>query len=140
METIPLQFVTKEAFAPYGVVLAFAEGSHHPFEVLVEEKSQPWRLALYRYSNRSIARMECHTGSMESFEPLEGATVLLVAAHDTPEKQAAFYLDKPVCLHAGTWHQTLALTPEASVKITENLQVGADFYDLEQPLRVGMTT
>ena len=69
---------------------------------------------------------------METFEPLAGVTVLLVAEHETPEEYRAFVLDKPVCLKKGVWHQVLSLTPEASVKITENKDVYSEFYDLSQ--------
>ena len=76
--------------------------------------------------------MENHPFSKESFEPLKGITVLLVAEHETPEEYQAFVLDKPVCLKKGIWHQVLALTPEAQVKITENLEVASEFYEYEK--------
>ena len=39
-------------------------------------------------------------------------------------------------LAKGIWHQTLALTPEASVKITENLEVESVFYTYDSPKKV----
>jgi hypothetical protein len=45
-------------------------------------------------------------------------------------------LDKPVGLAKGVWHQTLALTPEAQVKITENVEVESVFYTYDKPKRV----
>ena len=45
-------------------------------------------------------------------------------------------LDKPVVLKKGIWHQTLALTSEAQVKITENLEVESVFYTYDEPKRV----
>lgn len=80
--------------------------------------------------------MECHPTSLESFEPLSGLTVLVVAEHDKPDEYEAFILDKPVCLYKGVWHQVLALTDEAQVKIAENLDVSSKFYDLEKPISV----
>lgn len=85
---------------------------------------------------KSIQRIECHPTSMETFEPLSGVTVLLVAEHVTPEDYKAFVLDKPVCLKKGVWHQVLSLTPVAEVKITENKDVYSDYYDLPKEIRV----
>lgn len=72
----------------------------------------------------------------KSFEPLHGLTVLVVATHENPEEYEAFILDKPVCLKKGIWHQVLALTEEAQVKIVENLEVQSEFYDLEKAIHV----
>ena len=66
----------------------------------------------------------------------EGKRVLLVAEHETPENCHAFILDKPVVLKKGIWHQTLALTPEAQVKITENIEVESVFYTYDKPKQV----
>ena len=91
---------------------------------------------MFRYSNKEIQKIECHPTSKESFEPLHGITVLLVAEHETPENCHAFILDKPVVLKKGIWHQTLALTPEAQVKITENIEVESVFYTYDKPKQV----
>ena len=57
----------------------------------------------------------------------------------TPENWEAFLLEQPVCLEKGIWHQVLALTEEASVKITENLDVESVFYKMEVPVKVAVT-
>lgn len=106
------------------------------FRIIAAEPESPWRLAVFRYWNHSIEKIECHPTSMESFEPLRGETLLLVAAHETPEDYHIFRLDQPVILEKGIWHQTLSLTESAEVKITENLEVPTDFYTLQEP--VGM--
>ncbi len=133
---IPLERLTAESFAPFGVVIAFPSYSQEPFEVIVREPQSPWRIGLYRYSNHEIETMELHTTSMESFEPLSGASVLLVAEKDTPAAPRAFFLEHPICLHKNVWHQTLALTENASVKITENLEVTKEIYKLGKPVYV----
>ena len=133
-----LESVHSEAFAPFGNVLEFPEGFDGNFFIVDTDEKNPWRAAVFRYSNKEIQRIECHPTSKETFEPLEGLTVLLVAEHETPEAFRAFILDKPVCLKKGVWHQTLSLTDEASVKITENLEVESVFYDLKEPVRVYM--
>ena len=131
-----LYSVTEDAFSPFGDILEFKNDVKRDFSIVVQEKEPGWRLAVFRYDNHTIDRLERHPTSRESFEPLEGATVLLVAESASPEDWRAFYLDKPVCLHKNVWHQVLALTPQASVKITENLEVDAEFYKLPKPVAV----
>lgn len=131
-----LQSIHKETFAKYGKVLEFSENCTEPFEIVITEEQEPWRLAVFRYRNKGIQRMECHPMSLESFEPLKGLTVLVVAEHDKPEDYEAFILDKPVCLYKGIWHQVLSLTDEAQVKIAENLEVSSEFFDLEKEITV----
>ena len=133
---VQLESVTVNAFRPFGTVLEFQQSDADNFYVVDTEPEHPWRVAVFRYSNKEITRIECHPTSKESFEPLHGITVLLVAEHDTPEDCHAFILDKPVVLAKGIWHQTLALTPEATVKITENLEVESSFYTYDSPKRV----
>ena len=133
---IPLQTVTSEVFSPFGKVLEFPDAVKEPFHIVITEEKEPWRLAVFRYQNKAIDTLERHPTSLESFEPLSGATVLLVAEYETPQKLSAFFLDKPVCLKKGIWHQVLSLTKEAQVKIAENLDVpGTEFYCLKHPVQ-----
>lgn len=130
---VTLESITREAFEPFGTVLEFPEGFEGNFYIVDTDNENPWRVAVFRYSNKEIKIIENHPTSKETFEPLHGVTVLLVAEHETPEDYRAFILDKPVCLKKGTWHQVLALTPEAEVKITENLEVESVFYEYAEP-------
>ena len=132
----PLESVSVSAFKPFGTVLEFLPCDTGNFYIADTEPESPWRVAVFRYSNKEIQKIECHPTSKESFEPLHGITVLLVAEHETPEDCHAFILDKPVVLKKGIWHQTLALTPEAQVKITENLEVESMFYTYDKPKSV----
>ncbi len=136
MGSVAIESVSATAFRPFGKVLEFLPGDTSNFYIADTEPENPWRVAVFRYSNREIRKIECHPGSKESFEPLQGITVLLVAEHDSPEDCRAFILDKPVVLAKGVWHQTLSLTPEASVKITENLEVESVFYIYDKPKKV----
>lgn len=131
-----LQSIHKETFEKFGSVLEFSTECQESFEIVITEEKEPWRLAVFRYTNKKIKEMECHPASLESFEPLKGITVLVVAEHEKPEEYQAFILDKPVCLKKGIWHQVLALTDEAQVKIAENLEVNSEFYDLEKEIEV----
>ncbi|MGN0333133.1 MAG: ureidoglycolate lyase [Lachnospiraceae bacterium] len=134
-----LKSIHKEEFEKFGKVLEFPEGnSDTPFEIVITEEKEPWRLAVFRYNNKTVKRMECHPTSLESFEPLQGLTVLIVAEHERPEGYEAFILDKPVCLYKGIWHQVLALTDEAQVKIAENLEVTSEFFDFEKEIGVNV--
>lgn len=131
-----LESISSEKFSPYGWVLEFSPDTQENFEIVVREESAPWRLAVYRYEDKAITKMECHPNSMESFEPLQGITVLMVAEHERPNDWQTFLLDKPICLKKGVWHQVLALTPSASVKIAENLEVSAEFHTLSAPVAI----
>lgn len=133
-----LQSVHKENFAKYGRALEFSDDCRESFEIVITEEREPWRLAVFRYRNKSVKRLECHPTSLESFEPLNGMTVLIVAEHDRPAEYEAFLLDKPVCLYKGIWHQVLSVTDEAQVKIAENLEVNSEFYDLEREIFVNV--
>lgn len=132
-----LKSIHKKEFEKFGKVLEFsAENLEEPFEIVISEQKEPWRLAVFRYRNRTVKQLECHPTSLESFEPLQGLTVLVVAEHDKPESYEAFILDKPVCLYKGIWHQVLSLTDEAQVKIAENLEVTSEFFELEEEVAV----
>ena len=133
---VKIQSITRENFAPFGTVIEFSPDFDGIYEILETEDEKPWILAVFRYTNKTIQRIENHPTSMETFEPLSGVTVLLVAEHETPEKYKAFVLDKPVCLKKGVWHQVLSLTPSAEVKITENKDVYSEFYDLPEEIQV----
>ena len=128
--------ITTENFASYGTVLEFPEDNHEPFYIVDTEEEAPWRVAVFRFRNKEIKLIENHPTSKETFEPYLGASLLLVAENATPEKYEVFYLDKAVCLKKGIWHQTLALSEEATVKITENLEVDSKYYEFEVPLKL----
>lgn len=134
----PIESITRANFSAYGNLIEFPEDDKSNFYIAASDTEKPWRLAVFRYKNHKIKTIECHPSSMESFEPLSGISLLLVSAHDTPEDYHVFLLDKPVILHKGIWHQTLALTDVAEVKITENIDVYSVFHELESPLCVGL--
>ncbi len=139
MKKIQIESITEESFRPFGRLICFPEADRESnFRIIAAEPESPWRLAVFRYWNHTIEKIECHPTSLESFEPLRGETLLLVAGHETPEDFHIFRLDQPVILEKGICHQTLSLTASAEVKITENLEVPTDFYVLQEP--VGMET
>lgn len=129
-----IENINKMSFENYGTILEF-EGETTNFEILVKETEKPWRLAVFRVWDHSTKVLEKHPDSYESFEPLKGIGILLVAGEDTPEEYHAFLLDKPVCLNKGIWHQLIALTEDVQVKIAENLEVSTCFYEMEAPVQ-----
>ena len=134
---LPLKNITVDNFSPFGKVLEMTPDGDDRFQIVITEEKDPWRLAVFRYRNHEINMLEAHPTTLESFEPLSGISVLLVAPPENPNDLHAFLLDKPVCLYKNIWHQTLALTEEAQVKIAENLDVpGTQFHHLEHPLSV----
>lgn len=128
---LEIEPITPEAFAPFGRVIEFSEEPEDErFEIVIREEREPWRIAVFRVRQRETARLECHPTSLESFEPLRGTGVLLVAEPWSPERPKAFLLDTPVCLYKGVWHEVIALSKEAIYKITENKEVSSEFYTL----------
>lgn len=133
---VSIESITKENFEPYGTILEFPDSYSENFYIVDTEEEAPWRIAVFRYSNKEIKVIENHPTSKESFEPLEGITILLVAKNEAPEDYKVFILDKPVCLKKGVWHQVLALTSSAKVKITENLKVESIFYEFSKAIKI----
>ncbi len=138
MNSKPILNITADNFGKYGTVLEFSKDFEGLFEIIVKHPDSGWRLALLRYSKKTGRIMECHPGSKESFEPLSGMLLLIVAEHDTPKDFEVFLLDKPVCLHAGVWHQVISLAAESQVKITENLEVESEYFELESDISAAL--
>lgn len=134
MKKIKVENISTGRFAPFGDVLEFPEHAAENFRIIVREESSSWRLAVLRFTRHVIERIENHPSSRENFEPLKGAAILVAAEHEKPSELSAFFLDRPVCLHRGIWHEVLALTPEAQVTITENLDVESEYFELKEPL------
>ena len=52
-----LQSVHKENFAKYGRALEFSADCRESFEIVITEEREPWRLAVFRYRNKSVKRL-----------------------------------------------------------------------------------
>ena len=136
--SLELKNITKEKFSQYGVVLDhYKEGTE--YEAVVTVESRGWIWAILTFDWKNIKTIQNHPTSRESFEPVFGTTVIVVAPNESPEKLEAFLLDVPVCLHQGVWHQVMALSARARVKITENNDVTSENIELEKSLKVVMT-
>jgi len=130
----PILNITRERFAKYGQVLMPCEDLPKPFEIIVREEGYGWRLAVLTLTGRDIDLLENHPTSFESFQPISGASLLIVAPNEAPEDFEVFLLDKPICLNKGIWHNNIALSESACIQIAENLDVESEYYHLKTRL------
>ena len=123
LKIINLDGVTKEEFAPYGQIWGREEGE--PLEVLenlkfysYEAKLEPavemveTGLLICNEKGRNIHYFERHPETSETFIPIEGQCIFVMAPGDVGEAKPdvnrirAFYLSGAlgVALPAGNWH------------------------------------
>ena len=128
--------ITAESFEKYGVILDFTPDFEGSFEILVREPEKPWRMAVYRPTDRVCSFLENHPDSLESFEPQRGVSLLIVAVNDSPNDYEVFVLDKPVCLYKSIWHNSIALTDDVLIRVNENLEVECEFHHFDKNLEI----
>jgi ureidoglycolate hydrolase len=134
---LPIKHLTAESFAPFGDVVA-PDGDDR-FVVHVEEPHEKgWRFARSRVARGPVTLVSRHETTRESFVPLAGTTVIVVAERATPDDLHAFLLDRGVVIHKDVWHQTVALSERSYLAISENHDVGQDDHVLDTPLTVGL--
>jgi hypothetical protein len=127
--SLEVKTVGKSNFSKYGVILEHVN-QIDGYEPLVKVDSRGWIWAILTFNNRTIERIEHHPASKESFEPVFGTAMILVAPAGHPDNVELFLLDKAVMLHEGIWHQVMSLSEVSRVKITENSDVTAEYYEL----------
>lgn len=134
---ITIQYLTQEKFKKFGdLISAFGD---ERFQVLLEEPDAAgWRIAKLKVSREAIKALGLHPNTRETFVPLSGTSVLVVAQQTKPEEIQAYLLDQSVCIHKNVWHATIALSEKAYIGIAENAQVDQEEYFLKQPLQVGL--
>lgn len=145
--SIPLSTLNAEAFAPFGVILENLEpkaeaiaSNRNEFRVIDKSVNKDgWRLAIFIVRERVLTSIQQHPDTRESFEPVSGMSVIVVAPANQQEKLTAFVLDKPVVLAEGTWHAMLALSKEAIVKIAENNELSSVNVTLDTPMSIGLS-
>jgi ureidoglycolate hydrolase len=133
--------INKDSFAPYGLIIGLNPDATESFQVVLAEEDVPgWRIAVSNLTNkRTVKSLGLHPNTRESFEPLSGIAVIVVATKDEPDNIQAFLLDKPICLFKDTWHQLIALSETASVKIMENANgIESKGHNLAQECKVGL--
>ncbi len=136
MKLRDIRLPDENAFERFGTVI---DGSTSDgFQVILTEEDAPgWRIAVRSFSARSCSALHRHPDTRESFEPLSGVALLLVAPPDDPDAWEVFLLDRPVCIHRAVWHDMVSLSARAAVKITENAQVSTERHPLKGAIRVG---
>ncbi|KYZ76547.1 hypothetical protein AXX12_08945 [Anaerosporomusa subterranea] len=136
---ILIQPLLEEHFSRFGVIFRLNRSDPQPFQVQVtEETPVGWRVAMMKVSARVIQKISCHPNTMETFEPVQGVCLLVVAEPQKPHELAAFVLDAPVCINKGVWHCVITLSDYAIVKVTENSTVDSMTVELEGTLRAGL--
>lgn len=132
--------LSHEAFSPYGTLLTYTDKKDDGWEIRVEAQSEGWRIALLEFTRKTAKRLEYHPASKETFEPISGVTLLIVALPHSPNDQEVFLLDQPICLEPGIWHEVITLSDLSYVKITENLHVDCVYHMLDKEIGVGIIT
>jgi ureidoglycolate hydrolase len=131
---IKIQNLSSKTFSKFGLVLEQAD-KKKVFSVLTGDKTaKGWRIGYLIFHPAPVDSLERHPGSMETFEPVSGATVILVAEQGSPDKIEAFLLDKPVCVAKNVWHGVRVLSEKAEIKITENYEVESVIHKLKKPI------
>lgn len=137
MKALASKTISRESFGQYGVVLEHVN-QEEGYEPLVAVESRGWIWAVLTFRLKSIPRIECHLTSKESFEPVLGTTIIVVAPPEDPDDTETFLPDKAVMLHEGVWHEVMALSDMARVKITENKDVTSEYHNLGSELSAAL--
>jgi ureidoglycolate hydrolase len=141
MKNVPIRRLSREAFAPYGTLIRHDAANPDGFQVSVEERRPvAWRQAINKLTTHSVTKLSRHPNTKESFAPLAGTIVMLVARPESPENFEAFLLDEPVCLDPNIWHASFCLSEFALVTICENLQVDNEDFPLPHPVSAAVGT
>ena len=140
MNGTSLEVITPQSFAPFGTVVDWdddLERSGQAFHILFRsEEPTGWRLAAQRVSARQVERLACHPNTAELFTPLAGRCAIALAPKGPFDEAAVrvFVLNRPVCVAAGVWHGTFALSASGTILIAENLDVSSEAAALSRPL------
>jgi ureidoglycolate hydrolase len=122
--------------AAKNLFIQYEDGS--AFHVLAKSKAAGWRVAALRLRTRFVEELQIHRTTMETFEPLQGSSILLVNTEASVEGIRAFMLDRPILLYTNIWHNVLTLSEESVIKITENAEVDAEEVKLPARLSVSL--
>lgn len=134
---IPIKRLSSEAFKKYGTMLD-PEDKSKVFTVVCGDKdAKGWRIGVVIIGPSPVEQLEAHPESKETFEPVAGTSLLLVAETNAPDNIEAFLLDKGVLVNKNIWHGLSVLSAKAEVKVTENFEVDSVFHKLKKPIDVG---
>lgn len=132
-----IKSITGENFKKYGFVIQHDFLSKTDNQVIFSESSTiGWMMSALKINEKEIHSLSSHPNTMESFEPLEGVTLLYVSTVDNESLYEIFLLDRPVCLQRGIWHGLLALSEYSIVKLVENSDVVVVKRELPDVIRI----
>jgi ureidoglycolate hydrolase len=134
---IPVKRLTHENFSKYGCLLDPKDKSKVFTVVCGDKDAKGWRIGVVILGPEPVSRLEAHPGSMETFEPVAGTSVLLVSEPGKPDGIEAFLLDKGVLVNKNVWHGLSVISEKAEVKVTENFEVESVFHKLKDPIDIG---
>jgi len=134
---IPVKFLTAKAFKKYGRLLGPADESKIFTVTCGDEKAKGWRIGYVILGPGRVDTIEAHPESFETFEPVSGTTIILVAPVSAPDKIEAFLLDEAVLINKNVWHGMKVLSGKARIKVTENFEVASIFHKLKKPVDIG---
>lgn len=133
---IPVKVLSSEVFRRYGHIIEPKDPSK-VFEVLFgDREAKGWRIGYLAMGPSPVDSLEQHPESLETFEPVTGTSVLLVAPYESPDEIEAFLLDKPVCVGKKIWHGVSVISARAEIKITENYDVDSVHHKLKKPINI----
>jgi ureidoglycolate lyase len=157
--TIPVEPVTREAFAPYGVLIGVDPAANSRTGEFYGDKVELWapggfvsdeqtRLSVARIHARppKVIWMERHFKHTQTFIPLGGSAFVAVlgAPTDThqpdPATVRAFYFDGScgAQLHLGTWHEfPFPVGESAEVVIIIRAETQANLEVIENDEAIG---
>ncbi len=136
---IKIKPLSRESFAPFGKIIEPIDRNKIFDVVAAEPQKKGWRIGYLVFRPQPVDRLEAHPESFETFEPVCGTSIMIVAKKETPEDMHAFLLDKPILLDKGTWHAISVISAEAEVKITEDYEVESVYYDLKKPIDISFS-
>jgi ureidoglycolate hydrolase len=134
---IPIKQLNKETFKKYGTMLDPADKSKVFTVVCGDKDAKGWRIGVVIIGPDDVKQLEAHPGSLETFEPVRGTSILLVSETKKPDDIEAFLLDRGVLVNKNIWHALSVLSEKAEVKVTENFEVESVFHKLKKPINVG---
>jgi ureidoglycolate hydrolase len=132
--------LTHAGIKPYGRIIDAScvddDGRRNNYGVLLKEPSKGWRIGYLIVRLKYIESLERHTDSPETFEPVKGKIVIALAKPRMPERYELFYLDKPIVVNKGVWHDVLAMSGVSELKIFENIEVKTERYSLSRSIMI----
>jgi len=86
---IKIQTLSKKAFKKFGAIIEQPD-KKKIFSVLTGDKeARGWRIGYLVYFPEPVKSLEKHPESMETFEPVSGTSIMLLAGKKTPHKVEA---------------------------------------------------